>query len=140
MSGRHFLDSNVCIYLFDADQQKAEIAERLFTPSAVVSTQVMAETSNVLRKKFRFGAEDVEKTALFIMNRVEVRAVTPSVFRLALKVAGRYGFSTYDSMVVAAAIDAECDTLYSEDLQHGQLIRHPDVDEKFSLNVVNPFL
>jgi len=139
MSGRHFLDSNVCIYLFDTDREKAEIAEHLFTASAVVSTQVLAETANVLRKKFKFSADEVQKTAMFIMNRVEVRAVTPSVFRLALKVAARYGFSTYDSMVVAAALDAECGTLYSEDLQHNQVIHHPDGEGRASLKVVNPF-
>lgn len=140
MSGRHFLDSNVCIYLFDEDRHKASIAEGLFTPSAVLSTQILAETSNVLRRKFRFDPADIAETARFIGNRVEVRSVTPAVFELALQMFTRYGFSLYDSMVVASALDAGCDVLYSEDLQHGQKIRHPDDRVVRTLEVLNPFV
>jgi len=139
MSGRHFLDSNVCIYLFDEDRHKSSTAESLFTESAVVSTQVLAETANVLRRKFKFAAADIAETARFISNRVEVRSMTPAVFDLALQVFTRYGFSLYDSMVVASALEAACDVLYSEDLQHGQRILHPDDRHGGSLQVLNPF-
>lgn len=43
----------------------------------------------------------------------------------------RYGFSYYDSLIVAAALDAGCKTLYSEDLQHGQQVE--------GLTIVDPF-
>jgi len=69
-------------------------------------------------------------TMLETTCRVEI--VTPATMQRALDIAGRYGFSWFDRLVVAAALEAGCDTLYTEDMQHGQVI-----DGK--LTVTNPF-
>lgn len=139
-SGKVFLDSNICLYLFDQDNIKASIAEALFTNDAIVSTQVLAETANVLLKKFKFSREDAANTVRFISKRLIVKAVTPAVIDTALGIFSRYGFSLYDSIILAAALDADCTILYSEDLQHQQVIDHPDSTLNRKLTVINPFL
>jgi len=58
MSDKIFIDSNICLYLFDEDRKKAARAESLFAENAVISTQVLAETGNVLSKKFLFSKEE----------------------------------------------------------------------------------
>jgi len=133
MSDKFFIDSNICLYLFDEDRKKVAIAESLFTKNAVVSTQVLAETGNVLSKKFLFSKEKAMDTIRFIRNKVEVKSVTPELFDSASAIFIRYKFSFYDSIIIAAALDAKCSILYTEDLQHKQII------EK-TLTIINPFI
>jgi len=58
--------------------------------------------------------------------------VTISTHETALKIAERYGYEIYDALVVAAALEADSATLYSEDLQHAQVING-------KLTIRNPF-
>ena len=132
MPGKFFIDSNICLYLFDKDKAKASIAGKLFTNEAVISTQVLAEVANVLVKKFLFSKKDTVETIRFIRNQVDVQPVTPDVIELASGIFIRYGFSFFDSMIIAAALTAGCSTLYSEDLHSKQVI-----DKK--LTILNPF-
>jgi predicted nucleic acid-binding protein len=62
-----------------------------------------------------------------------VELVTLPTVHVALDIRERYGFSWYDSLIVAAALESNCDLLYSEDMQHGQIIEG-------RLSIVNPFL
>ena len=129
---KFFIDSNICLYLFDKDRSKALIAEKLFTADAVISTQVLAEVANVLVKKFAFSKKDAVETIRFLKNKVDVQPVTPEVIELASGIFTRYSFSFYDSMIIAAAMNSGCSILYSEDLQAKQVF-----DKK--LTVINPF-
>ena len=74
---------------------------------------------------------------ILVMATVNIVAVVMPLdadcHRIGINVAERYGFSIYDSMIVAAALQAGCDILYSEDMQHHQLIEG-------SLTVINPYL
>lgn len=132
MSDRFFIDSNICLYLFGDDIAKAAIAEKLFIQNGTISTQVLAETANVLLRKFNFNIEDTREAIGFIRNSTEVKAISIELFDLAFDISIRYKFSFYDCMIIAAALDAECTILYSEDMQHGQLIEN-------KLTVINPF-
>jgi len=67
------------------------------------------------------------------MSRTAVRSLTQDTVEKAAKVAIRYQLSHWDALIVASALLADCDALYSEDLQHGQIL-----DDK--LKVINPFL
>jgi predicted nucleic acid-binding protein len=62
--------------------------------------------------------------------RVEI--ITSACLHRAFDIAGQYGFSWYDSLIAASAFEAGCDTLYTEDMQHGQVI-------EAKLTVTNPF-
>ena len=140
MSVEVFLDSNVLLYLFDeVDHRKRRIADRLVEEaildgSAMISYQVAQEVLNVLGKKIdpRMSVADASR---FLADTLEpLWRVQPSARLLlsALSVRERYGFSFYDSMIVAAALSAGCSRLLSEDLQHGQRIE--------GLTIENPFL
>ena len=125
MSVEVFFDSNVLLYLFDAvNHRKRKIADRLVDEaivdrSAVISYQVAQEVLNVLAKRIdpRMSVADASR---FLADTLEpLWGVQPSarLLRSALSVRERYGFSFYDSLIVAAALSAGCTRLLSEDLQ-----------------------
>jgi predicted nucleic acid-binding protein len=134
-----FIDSNVFVYLFDeTDDHKRDTAERILgsalqTNGASISFQVVQETLNVVTRKLPTPMT-VEGAKSF-MDRVlaPLWRVSPSsaLYQRALDVQARYRYGFYDSLIVAAALDAGCDRLYSEDLQHGQRIE--------GLTIENPF-
>lgn len=129
---RFFLDSNVAIYALGQEAGKRDIAVTLMACGPVVSTQALTEIANVARRKLHLPVAAVREIVDAVEGTADVRIVTVATVRRALDLAERYGFSTYDSLIVAAAIEAGCGTLYSEDLQHGQRIGD-------DLVVVNPF-
>ena len=139
MSGRFFLDTNVFVYSFDAgDTAKARRAGKLIrdavsTGKGVVSYQVVQEFFSVALRKFAkpmTPAEAEQYLATVFRPLVAVES-SPALFMEALRVTSRYRLSWYDSLIVAAAIQADCSTLLSEDLQHGLRIG--------DLRVENPF-
>lgn len=134
-----FIDSNVFVYLFDeADAAKhgaarSLVADALAQGTGVVSFQIVQEVLNVLTRKLKViaRAEDAEifmQQTLVPLWRVQP---SPELYASALDIQQREGFSFYDSLVVAAALQAGCRRLLSEDLQHGQRIGR--------LRVENPF-
>lgn len=133
MPARVFLDSNVLIYSIGDDQARRQLAEELIADGAVVSAQVIAETAAVLRRKFGLAPAAVLAILEAVLQRVECRPLDAETVQSALRWAERLGYSHYDSQIVAAALAAACDILYSEDMQHGQVI-----DGK--LTIVNPFI
>ena len=139
MSGVDFLDSNVFVYAVDnASPEKQAIALRLLKhahthQSAVISFQVVQETLHVMRRKFRVIANPAD-TQDFLRNVLgPLWRIQPSqaLYARALDLQERYQFSFYDSLIIAAALEAGCTRLLSEDLQHGQRIE--------GLMIENPF-
>ena len=138
MSAEHFLDTNILVYMFDetgaAKRRQAEnlVNESLAKGTGCVSFQVVQETLNVLIRRLGFVAEDARRALEQVL--VPLWQVYPSsvLYQDAISLQSRYGFSFYDSLIVAAALEAGCTRLYSEDLQHGQQIQR--------LTIVNPFM
>lgn len=138
MSAEHFLDTNILVYMFDeTDAGKRRRAEALVNDSLAsgtgcVSFQVVQETLNVLIRRLGFVAEDARRALQQIL--VPLWQVYPSaaLYQDAISIQGRYGFSFYDSLIVAGALEAGCTRLYSEDMQHGQRIQR--------LTILNPFM
>lgn len=130
-----FADSNIVLYLASADIRKSKISERLLRTDSicVISVQVLNEISNVLRRKHRFSWDETRMFLDIVGNVCEVVNFSIDDHALGLELAERYGFSIFDSMIVASALRAGCDVLYSEDMQHGQSIDG-------LLTVVNPYL
>jgi predicted nucleic acid-binding protein len=139
MSG-NFLDSNVFLYVFDRqDPRKRTKAQELIrdalqSGNAAISHQVVQETLNVLTGKLKTVAGPDEARRFMDAVLVPLWRVMPSLqlYRRGIAIQGRYGFHFYDSLIVAAALEAGCTRLLSEDLQHGQRIE--------TLTVENPFL
>ncbi len=133
MADRTFLDSNILLYALGDDDARRQVAEALLTQRPVVSAQVLAEASSVLRRKFGREPSAIAKVLDEVLARVHCEPVSAQTVLSALHLGERLGYSHYDSQIIAAALAADCSVLYSEDMQHGQLI-----DGR--LTIVNPFV
>ena len=134
-----FIDSNVLLYLFDetapAKRATAEslIHQALEASNAVISHQVVQETLNVLTTKMRPAATNEQARRFLDSVLMPLWRVMPNaaLYRRAMDVKQRWGFSFYDALIVAAALESGCTRLLTEDLRDGQRIER--------LVVTNPF-
>ena len=127
-----FFDTSVLLYLLSRDAAKADRVEALLAERGVISVQVLNEFAAVAIRKLKMPLPEVREVLDTIRAVCEVEPVTVETHDRALAIVERYGFSLYDSLLIAATLIADCKVLFSEDLQHGQLIER-------QLRVVNPF-
>ena len=127
-----FLDTNVLLYLFSEDQDKADRAEELTTTGAVVSVQVLNELVAVARRKLAMNWSEIAETVRIIQSACTIEPATVEVHHEARRLAEKHQLAWYDALIVAAALVAGCKTLFSEDMHDG--LRIEDV-----LTVRNPF-
>ena len=127
-----FFDSNVIVYLVSGEAQRASRAEEILELGGIVSVQVLNEVADVTRRKFRMEWSEIREVLATIRAVCRVDPVTVNVHEHGLALAERYGFRTYDGLIVAAATRAGCHTLYTEDMQDGQRIGE--------ITIRNPFL
>ncbi len=129
---RAFFDTNILVYAFDEDA-RGFAASQLIDAGGAISVQCLNELANVLSRKRRWNLDQVMRATRAMMLRCpSIIVLTPNLHSLGLSLAERYRLSIYDGMIVSAALTAECDTLYSEDMHQGLV-----VDGR--LRVVNPF-
>lgn len=135
MKGRCFIDTNVLIYCYSSTEpeKRRKAIEVAASKNAFVSTQVLNELSNILSKKFHLDWDAIEITLNEVLNNFKLLINETLTTRNAIYIARRYGFSYYDSLIIASALEAKCDILYTEDLHHNQLIEG-------KLRIFNPFL
>ena len=128
----NFFDSNVLLYIASGETAKADRAEELLRAGGTICVQVLNEISHVGRRKMRLSWEELRPFLALIRGLVTVEPMTIDTHQAGIALAERYRLSVYDGMIAAAALLADCDCLWSEDLQHGMVIdRH--------LRVVDPF-
>lgn len=128
-----FLDSNVLLYALGDEEPKRQRARDLLAAVPTISTQVVNECSHVLRRKAGWPPAQVAAELTLIIGLIRLVEVRMEEVRAAWSLAERYGFGHFDSLILATALAAGCTTLYTEDLQPGQVI-----DGRLTL--VNPFL
>jgi len=127
-----FLDSNIVLYLASEDLLKADRAQELVAEGGTISVQVLNEIAIISRRKMGLSWAETRNFLLMIRGLLKVEPITIEIHDVGISLAERYQLSVYDSMIVSAALSAECDTLLSEDLQDGLLING-------RLRVLNPF-
>jgi predicted nucleic acid-binding protein len=127
-----FFDTNVLIYLASSDPARADRAEKLLAKGGAISVQVLNEVANVARRKMQMPWPEASGFLSLLRGLLSVHSVTAEVHENGLTLAERYNLSVYDAMIAASALAAECETLWSEDMQHGMVI-----DGR--LRIVNPF-
>lgn len=132
MTGLIFADTNLVLYVIGKDTRKKAIAREILAGRPVVSVQVINEAVNVCLRRFSFTRERAYAFADILMRQTDVRSLNEATIRKSAEIAIRYQFSNWDSLIIAAALLANCDTLYSEDMQNGQVING-------TLTIVNPF-
>lgn len=127
------IDTNIAVYAL-SDGPKCDTAFLLLEAGPSVSVQLLNEFMNVSLRKRRLPWPEIEEL-LSVINSLasSVRPIDIEMHRRGRDVAKRYGLGTYDSMILAAALLDECDTFYSEDMQHGMVIDR-------TLTITNPFL
>ena len=123
MPGKAFFDTNILIYAVARDDPRGPRAEELLAAGGVLSVQVLNEFASVARRKIRMPWQEVtEVLAAIRVLCAEPLPVTVDTHEAALKIAEKHNFGIYDALIAAAALEARCVTLYSEDLQDGQII------------------
>jgi predicted nucleic acid-binding protein len=115
-----FVDTNVLLYLLSGDEAKADRAEALLAQRVVISVQVLNEFANVARRKMGLAWPIVEQALSDVQRFAEVRPLTLATHQGGVALARRYQLSVYDAMIAAAALEAGCTTLASEDFSAGQ--------------------
>lgn len=128
---RCFFDTNAIAYFASPDADKARQAKHLLGFGGTISVQVLNELTLVMRRKFAMSWLEVHEILNIIKTVLDVVPVTLSVHEEGIRLAERYKLSVYDAMIVAAAIETNCDVLWSEDMQHGMKIG--------GLEIRNPF-
>jgi predicted nucleic acid-binding protein len=128
-----FFDTSVLLYLLSTDAAKADRVEELLAARGMISVQVLNEFAAVSLRKLRMPLPEVKEILDTVRAVCDVVPLTVETHDRALAIVARYGFSLYDSLLIAAALIAGSKRLYCEDLQHGQLIDR-------QLRVVNPFV
>ena len=137
MSVDSFIDTNVIIYLFDeTNTEKCRIAEELIEKSiengnGCISYQVVQETINTVTRKLKASPDEARSLLDNVLEPLWRVNPTRALYRRGLELQIRYKFGFYDCLIIAAALDAGCKTLYTEDLQHGQQVE--------TVTIVNPF-
>ena len=131
-AGKPFLDTNVLLYLITIDR-KAEKAETLLKAGGVVSVQVLNEFASVSSRKYKLAWPEVREALAAIRAGCEVIPLTVEIHETGLAIAERYGFSFYDSLILGAAAQAKCRTVYSEDMQDGQVVQGITIRNPFPL-------
>ena len=133
MSRRAFLDTNILIYAAAQQDLRTPTARDLLRQRCTISVQVLNEFTAVAHRKLGRPWREVG----IALNAIRALCqpplpITIDTHQHALLIAERTGYRFYDSLILASALRARCDTVYSEDMQDGQRIED-------ALTIVNPF-
>ena len=127
-----FFDTNILVYAF-LDAVKRERAIEVLSEGGLISIQVLNEFTSVALKKRRRSWPEIEAALCVIRARFpKVILLTVEIHAAAVVLAREHGLSIYDALIVAAALEAGCETLFSEDMQHQRAFG--------GMRIVNPFL
>jgi predicted nucleic acid-binding protein len=134
MPDKVFIDTNVLIYGYSEDEpdKRQRAIDCVRSGEAWISTQVLNETINVLKRKFSLSYSQIRDAVQELSEGFPIVLVSVNTIEMALNLAERYQYSYFDSLILASALEARCQILYSEDLHDGQRIEN-------QLTIINPF-
>ncbi len=130
---RVFADSNIFLYLLDKDLPKKQIAAQILANQPFISPQVVFENLNVAVKKFGLNRQQAVEHAQMLLQYCPLVLDSESTLEKAFDMLQRHQLQVFDSRILASALTARCEILYSEDFQHNQVFEG-------TLTVINPFL
>jgi len=130
---RSFFDTNVLIYAFAKNDRRTEAAEKILIAGGVVGVQTLNEFVAVSIRKLSMSLKEVVEAVNVICALCPSPVpITIETHNAELRIMQRYVYHIYDSLMISAALEASCQTLYSEDMRNGQVID--------GLTIRNPFL
>lgn len=112
---------------------RADRAETIVSSGGVISVQVLNEFTSVAFRKLKLSYPEIRESLAIVRAVCKVKPLMVEIHEFGLDIAERYGYALYDGMIISAALQAGCSTLYTEDMQHGQEIEG-------RIKLVNPFL
>ena len=128
------LDTNVLLYLYDInDHSTRRVSEGSVAFNPIISTQVVSEFINVTKRALKLPKQEILYKCNLIFERCQIISVDQDILDHSYYILKKYDFQIFDSIIISSTLAAGCDTLYSEDLQHNQLVEG-------KLTIVNPFL
>jgi len=108
MSAKVFFDTTVLIYAFAQDNRRTAIAEELLEVGGAISVHVLNEFVAVARRKLGMSWKELIEAVTAIRGLcLPPVAITVEIHDEALRIAQRYGYHIYDSLVLAAAVQGE---------------------------------
>jgi predicted nucleic acid-binding protein len=128
-----FIDSNILICLFDGDSNRKALANSLGNKNYFISTQVVNENVNVCLKKIKLTKAEAFSHGTYLIDNFSLVEITASTIQSAFYISIKYEYNFWDSLILSSAIGCGCNTIYSEDMQHNQIIEN-------KLTIINPFL
>jgi predicted nucleic acid-binding protein len=139
MSAKYFIDTSVFVYSFDNSQPAKKersvelIQDALQTGSGIISTQVVQEFLNVATQKFAVPMKSEGARAYLRLVLNPLCQIYPGItqYDSCLELCSETGYSFYDSLILAAAIQGGCEILYSEDLQDRQQVRGVRIENPY---------
>jgi len=133
MQDRIFLDSNILLYAIGNDKYKKVYLWELIKKTPVITVQVLNEISNIMIRKLKLSYQDIHRIIDFIIQKCIIHSIDIITVRKALDISEKYKYSYYDSLIIASALENNCNILYTEDMHHSQNIEN-------ILKIINPFL
>jgi predicted nucleic acid-binding protein len=128
------IDTNILVYSHDNENEyKQDVARSLIVQTPIVSAQVISEYINVLRRIIPYSKENLLHLCTRTIEDCIIHPVNISTLRIAKHIIRCYDLQIFDSIIVASAVEANCEILYSEDMHHGL-----EIDGR--LKILNPFL
>lgn len=124
MSDSVFFDTNTLIYLYSEDEPEKQRRSRKLIDdhSGIISMQVLNEFSSTLRKKFKFEYDVINSAIKELSASFTIVTQNLQTIFSAFDIGNRYGYSYYDCLIIATALEYGCSILYSEDFQNNQII------------------
>lgn len=137
MSGTDFVDTNIILYRYSNEaaksQRATELLDHIVDTGGVISVQILNEVAVAGKKMMGLSWAEIGELTQGLNAVFRVDPLTPQVHQHAITLVKRYQFSFWDSLVIASALEAGCERLYTEDLSHNQIIEN-------QLKIINPFL
>jgi len=127
------LDTNILVYGHSGDEHKKQVGRSLLKAFPVISSQVISEYLNVMSRVFKKEKTVLIQTTALLLRKCTIKPVILSTVELAAGLIERYDFQLFDGVIVASALEAGCNVLYSADMQHGLVVDR-------ALKIVNPYL
>ena len=135
MTGKIFIDTNLWIYMHSKDPKKeiiTKIVKAKFS-KIVISVQVIGEIYQVLTRKNIKSAAEARNIIRNIVSSFPAISITQATAERAIGISIKSKFTYWDSLIIASSLESGCEYLYSEDLNHGQIINE-------TLTIINPLI
>jgi predicted nucleic acid-binding protein len=133
MADKSTIDSNILVYAFSsANDPRKEIAKQILSKCYIISLQAINETAYVLYKKFDLTPDQLESIVQFMKKQFLITDLTTGILDKTLKLLKKNNFNFWDNMMIASALQNRRTLLYSEDMNHNQIVEN-------KLKIINPF-